>query len=240
LVDLDKEWIPKAKGSALYVRPFMFADGEFLGVRPSDSYKFIIFTGPVGPYYPKPVSLLAETKYIRAAEGGIGEAKAAGNYSASLLPAREAIEKGYDQILWLDAKEFKYIQEVGTMNIFFVIDGKVITPAAGGTILKGITRDTVVKLLNREGYEVEERPITIDEVAEAHKNGTLQECFGTGTAAVVAHVHMISYNGEDMDLPAMETRKVGIFVKDTIDGLRNGTIEDKEGWVVPVKALETV
>jgi branched-chain amino acid aminotransferase len=240
LVDLDKEWIPKAKGSALYVRPFMFANGEFLGVRPSDSYKFIIFTGPVGPYYPKPVSLLAETKYIRAAEGGIGEAKAAGNYSASLLPAREAIEKGYDQILWLDAKEFKYIQEVGTMNIFFVIDGKVITPAAGGTILKGITRDTVVKLLNREGYEVEERPITIDEVAEAHKNGTLQECFGTGTAAVVAHVHMISYNGEDMDLPAMETRKVGIFVKDTIDGLRNGTIEDKEGWVVPVKALETV
>ncbi len=240
LVDLDKEWIPKAKGSALYIRPYMFADGEFLGVRASDSYKFIIFTGPVGPYYPKPVSLYAETEYIRAAEGGIGEAKAAGNYSASLLPARKANEKGYDQILWLDAKEFKYIQEVGTMNIFFVIDGKVITPHAGGTILRGITRETILMLLEKHGYDIEVRPITIDEVVEAHKNGTLQECFGTGTAAVVAHVHLISYQGEDMELPAMETRKIGTFIKDTIDGLRNRTIEDTEGWIVPVKAFETV
>ena len=240
LVDLDKEWIPKAKGSALYIRPFMFADGEFLGVRASDTYKFIIFTGPVGPYYPKPVSLYAETDYIRAAEGGIGEAKAAGNYSASLLPARKANEKGYDQILWLDAKEFKYIQEVGTMNIFFVIDGKVITPHAGGTILRGITRETILMLLEKHGYDIEVRPISIDEVVEAHKNGTLEECFGTGTAAVVAHVHLISYKGEDMELPAMETRKIGTFIKDTIDGLRNRTIEDTEGWIVPVRAFETV
>ena len=125
------------------------------------------------------------------------------------------------------------------MNIFFVIDGKIVTPEAGGTILKGITRDTVIRVLKSKGYEVEQRPITIDEVVEAHKNGTLQECFGTGTAAVVAHVRLISYKGEDMELPAMETRKIGQMIKNTIDGLRDGTVEDTEGWIVPVKALET-
>jgi branched-chain amino acid aminotransferase len=188
LVDLDQAWIPPQEGSALYIRPFMIANDEFIGVKPSNNYRFIIFTGPVGPYYPKPVSLMAETKYIRAAIGGVGEAKAAGNYAAAMLPAKLANDKGYDQVLWLDGKEFKYIQEVGTMNIFFVIDGKVITPATDGAILKGITRASIIEVLREQGYEVEERPITIHEVVEAHENGKLEEAFGSGTAAVVAHV----------------------------------------------------
>ena len=186
LVGLDQGWIPPAKGSALYIRPYMFATDEFIGVKPSETYRFIIFTGPVGPYYPKPVSLLAETKYIRAAAGGTGEAKAAGNYAGALLPARLANEAGYDQVMWLDAKEFKYVQEVGTMNIFFVIDGKVVTPSTDGTILKGITRMSIIEILRNAGYEVEERRVSTDELIEAHSKGLLQESFGTGTAAVVA------------------------------------------------------
>ena len=239
IVDIDKAWIPKAKGSALYLRPYMFANDEFIGVKPADTYTFIIFCGPVGPYYPKPVSLYADTEYIRAAQGGTGEAKAAGNYAGSLLPAKLANQKGYDQVLWLDAKEFKYIQEVGTMNIFFVIDGKVVTPdTSTGTILKGITRTCVMDILKDKGYDVDERMISIDEIVEAHKEGRLQECFGTGTAAVVAHVSLISYKGNDMELPAIKDRKVGPMVKATIDGLRDGSVEDTKGWIVPVKSLQ--
>lgn len=241
LVDLDQGWIPPTEGSALYIRPYMFATDEFIGVKPSETYRFIIFTGPVGPYYPKPVSLLAETEFIRAAMGGTGEAKAAGNYAGSLLPARLANEAGYDQVMWLDAKDFKYIQEVGTMNIFFVIDGKVITPATGGTILKGITRDSILKILQDAGYETEERPINIDEIVAAHKAGQLEECFGAGTAAVVSHVSKIKYQDTVMELPPLSDRKVGPLAKSTINGMRSQTIEDKFGWIVPVKAgaLET-
>jgi branched-chain amino acid aminotransferase len=213
----------------------MFATDQFIGVKPSESYKFIIFTGPVGPYYPKPVSLLAETTYIRAAMGGTGEAKAAGNYAASLLPAKLANEAGYDQVMWLDAKEFKYIQEVGTMNIFFVIDGTVVTPATGGTILKGITRDSILKILAAEGYAIEERPITIDEVVAAYKAGTLEECFGAGTAAVVSHVSKIKYQDLIMELQPVEDRKVGPYIKSVINGIRSRKMEDKFGWIVPVK-----
>ncbi|RMF31839.1 MAG: branched-chain amino acid aminotransferase [Bacteroidetes bacterium] len=240
LVGLDHEWIPPKEGSALYIRPIMFANDEFIGVKPSLTYRFIIFTGPVGPYYPKPVRLLAETKYIRAALGGTGEAKAAGNYGGALLPARLAQEKGFDQVMWLDAREFRYIQEVGTMNIFFVIGDKVITPATSGTILKGITRDSILKILRDNGYDVEERPITIDEVVEAHKNGTLKEAFGSGTAAVVAHVEAIQYKDYLMELPPIEERKVGEFAKDTINGIRAGRIEDKWGWCQPVSPVTTI
>ncbi len=236
LVDLDSGWIPPQEGSALYIRPFMFAMDEFIGVKPSQTYRFIIFTGPVGPYYPKPVSLVADTEYVRAAvKGGTGEAKVAGNYAASLLPAQKANDKGYDQVMWLDSREFKYIQEVGTMNIFFVIDGKVITPALNGGILPGITRDTILKLLPEHGYEVEERAIAIDEIVEAYKAGKLQEVFGTGTAAVVAHVSKVAYDGYEMELPPVEERKVGPYIKAQIDGMRSGKIEDKHGWIVPVK-----
>lgn len=240
LVAIDQGWIPPKTGSALYLRPYMFANDEFIGVAPSNNYTFIIFTGPVGPYYPKPVSLIAETTYVRAAEGGVGEAKTAGNYAASLLPARLAKEKGFDQVMWLDGKEFKYVQEVGTMNIFFVLDGKVVTPATDGAILKGITRKSAITILEKEGYEIEERKISIDELIEAYDNGTLQECFGTGTAAVVSHVASIQIKDRALELPPMEDRKVGNLVKNIINGLRDTTIEDTYGWVVPVKELATV
>lgn len=234
LIGLDAAWIPPAAGSALYIRPYMFGNGEFIGVAPSDTYKLIIFTGPVGPYYPKPVRLIAEEKYVRAAVGGVGEAKAAGNYAASLLPAKKAKEAGYDQILWLDGKEFKYVQEVGTMNIFFVIDGKVLTPATDGAILKGITRDSFLTILKDKGYEVEERPITIDEIVAAHKAGLLTEVFGSGTAAVVAKVADLTYQGYEMKLPEPDQNSVGAILKKEIEDLRAGLLEDKHGWIIPV------
>lgn len=230
LVWLDRAWIPKEKGSALYIRPLMIAMDEALGVRPSETYKLLIFTLPVGPYYDKPVSLLAEDTYVRAAQGGVGEAKTAGNYAASLQPAKIAKVKGYDQIMWMDAKEFKYIQEVGTMNIFFVIDGKVVTPRLSGTILKGITRDSVIHILKSEGYEVIEKDLHIDEVVDAHKNGTLQEIFGTGTAAVVANVHKFAYENHDYDVD-VDTYKISPFLKKYIEELRAGEREDKFGWI---------
>ncbi len=240
LISIDAGWIPPKEGSALYIRPFMFANGEFFGVKPSDKYMFVIFTGPVGPYYPKPIRLYADEFYVRAALGGVGEAKAAGNYAASLLPAQIANEKGFDQILWLDAKEHKYIQEVGTMNIFFVIDGKVITPSTDGTILKGITRDSILTILKDKGMDVEVRPITIDEVVEAYDNGKLEEVFGSGTAAVVAHVEDVTYRDKTMTLPAISERKIGPMIKKEIDGLRAGSIEDTRNWIVPVEAEVSV
>lgn len=233
LISLDQDWIPPMSGSAMYIRPFMFATDEALGVKESDTYRFIILLLPVGPYYSRPVKLFAETTYIRAANGGVGEAKTAGNYAASLHPTRLAIKKGYDQVLWLDAKEFKYIQEVGTMNIFFVFDGKhVVTPATEGTILKGITRDMAIHILRSEGYHVEERPLSIDEVCDAYDEGKLLEAFGSGTAALVAHIEEINYRGKRLMLD-MEKCEVGNFVKAYINGLRDGSREDTFGWTVP-------
>lgn len=234
LIALDADWIPPQEGSALYIRPYMFAMDEFIGVQPSKTYRFIIFTGPVGPYYPKPVSLLAESKYVRAVKGGTGEAKAAGNYAGALLPAKIANEKGFDQVMWMDGHEFKYIQEVGTMNIFFVIDGTIVTPATDGAILKGITRDSILHILRDKGYTVEERPLNIDEVVAAYQDGKLQEVFGTGTAAVVAHVSKIKYQDILMELPPVEEREIGAMVKAEIDGLRAGKIEDTHDWIEEV------
>jgi len=235
LIGMESGWIPQKEGSALYIRPVMFAMDAKLGVAVSERYKFLIITGPVGPYYPKPVKLLADTQYIRAAHGGVGEAKTAGNYAASLYPARQAMEKGYDQVLWLDAKEFKYVQEVGTMNIFFVIDGKVVTPETNGTILKGITRKMILHILKDQGIEVEERLVDIHEIVEAHKDGRLTEVFGAGTAAVISNVELIAYDGVDMKMPPIETHKIAHMLKDMINGIRSGEVADKFGWVVPVK-----
>ncbi len=234
LVDMDQAWIPPQEGSALYLRPYMFATDEFIGVKPSSKYRFIVFTCPVGPYYPKPISLLADTHYIRAAHGGTGEAKAGGNYGGSLLPARLANEQGYDQIMWLDAKEFKYVQEVGTMNIFFVMNGKVVTPSTDGTILRGITRDSILTILKDAGYEVEERPVEITEVVEAYQKGELDEIFGSGTAAVVAYISKLKYLDTVMEMPEPSACKVANFVKQTINGIRSKTVEDKFNWIVPV------
>lgn len=235
LISLDRGWIPPKEGSALYIRPFVFATDNSFGVRPADNYTFIIFTGPVGPYYAKPVRLKAETHYVRAVPGGTGEAKAAGNYAGALLPAELAKKEGFDQVMWMDGHEFKYVQEVGTMNIFFVIDGKVVTPATDGAILKGITRATILESLQEKGIPVEERKLDIHELIEAHKNGTLQEAWGTGTAAVVAPVESITYEGYTMSLPTVDQFTIGNQMKDYIDGLRSGRIEDTHGWVVEIQ-----
>lgn len=229
LVSLEKDWIPKAEGSALYLRPLVFATDEFIGVRASATYKFLIMCLPVGPYYPKPVSLLAEETYVRAVMGGVGEAKTAGNYGASLFPAKKAIEAGYDQVMWLDAKEFRYVQEVGTMNIFFALEDKIITPITEGTILKGITRESIIHILRSRGHKVEEKRIDIQEVLDAHKSGYLKEVFGTGTAAVVANVKRIGYKGQDYLLNT-DAYKIAPFVKDQINGIRSGKYADEFGW----------
>ena len=232
LVGIDREWIPKQRGSTLYVRPLMFATDEFIGVRASEKYKFLIITLPVGPYYNKPVSLLAETTYSRAAQGGVGETKTAGNYGRSLYPQMLARQQGYDQVLWLDAKEFKYIQEVGTMNIFFVLGNKLVTPATTGTILKGVTRASIIEIAQDRGIEVEIRRISIDEVVDAYNSGDLKECFGAGTAALVAHVDKIKYKDLVMELP--KSTDVSKLIKEEINGLRDGTVLDTRGWIYPV------
>ncbi len=240
LVGLESAWIPPQEGSALYIRPVMFAMDDMLGVKVSKTYKFIIVTGPVGPYYPKPVKLIAETEFVRAAAGGVGEAKTAGNYAASLYPAQKAIDNGYDQVMWLDAKEFKYVQEVGTMNIFFRIGDKVITPATDGAILKGITRKTLIEIMKEKGYQVEERLVSIDEVVDAYKAGTLKEVFGTGTAAVVANVSHIKYKDVVMELPPVETHELSHLLKNEINQMRSGKIADRFNWIEPVKSLVKV
>ena len=235
LVALDADWIPTNEGSALYIRPFMFATDEFIGVRPSETYRLIIFSGPVGPYYPKPVRLLVEQHFVRAVPGGTGEAKAAGNYAGSLYPAKLAQQKGFDQVMWMGGPNMELIQEVGTMNIFFVIDGKLVTPATDGAILRGITRDSILTFMKDQGYTIEERPVSINEIVDAHKNNRLQECFGAGTAAVVSHVSHIAFGDQVMELPSVDHRPVGEFIKSYINGLRAGIIEDTYGWNVPAK-----
>ncbi|MEM6396528.1 MAG: branched-chain amino acid aminotransferase [Bacteroidota bacterium] len=240
LVALDADWIPPQEGSALYIRPFMFATDEFIGVRPSDTYRFMIFTGPVGPYYAKPVKLWVEQKYVRAVPGGTGEAKAAGNYGGSLLPAHEARQRGFDQLMWMGGPNMREIQEVGTMNIFFVIGDEVVTPETDGAILKGITRKSFIEILEREGYNISARKITIDEVVEAYEQGQLKECFGAGTAAVVSHVQLIQFGEMAMELPSADDRPVGEFLKNYINGLRSGRIADKFGWVEPIGVEESV
>jgi branched-chain amino acid aminotransferase len=234
LVTLDKDWIPPQEGSALYLRPYMYATDEFIGVRPSETYRFCIFTAPVGPYYAKPVRLVVEQNYVRAVPGGTGEAKAAGNYAGSLRAVHEANERGFDQVLWMGGPDKTHIQEVGTMNVFFVIDGEVITPATDGAILKGITRKLFIDILKDKGIPVSDRVITIDEVVEADKRGTLQEIFGAGTAAVVSHVAELQYGDRTIRLPPIEDRKIGPMLKRHIDGLRVGKVEDTHGWLLRV------
>lgn len=238
LVALDAGWIPPAEGSALYIRPYIFATDEFIGVRPSETYRFVIFTGPVGPYYAKPVSLLVEQQYVRAVPGGTGEAKAAGNYAGSLRPAYEAQQKGFDQVMWMGGPNMTQVQEVGTMNIFFVIGDEVVTPATDGAILKGITRDSFLTILKDKGIKASERIVEIDEIVEAFDKGELKEVFGAGTAAVVSHVAKIQYKDKVMELPPVSDRKIGPMLKTHIDALRSGREEDPHGWIVPALALQ--
>ena len=232
LVGIEQEWIPKIEGSALYIRPLMFATDEMIGVKASDTFKFLIICLPVGPYYPKPIKLLVENQFIRAAPGGVGEAKTAGNYAAAMYPSKLAREQGYDQVLWLDAIQQKYLQEVGTMNIFIVLKDEIVTPATTGTILKGITRESTLEILRSNGHKVTEREISIDELLNAHDKGELVEVFGTGTAALIANVEEIRYNDKSYDLP--HKWDLSTSIRDEFNGLRFGTIPDKRGWTVPV------
>ena len=233
LVALDKNWIPPQEGSALYLRPFMYADEHFIGMRAASHYKFIIIASPSGPYFNKRIKLFAETKYIRAARGGTGEAKAAGNYAAAIKPTEIAKAKGYDQVLWLDAHDFSFIQEAGTMNLFFKINGEFITPNLEGTILSGITRMSVIELLKSKVYKVTERPITIEEIIKASNNGTLEEAFGTGTAVGIAMIEEIRFKEITINLP--DENPAGQMVLDTLNGIRSGKLEDKLNWMVKIE-----
>ncbi|HOB12573.1 MAG TPA: branched-chain amino acid aminotransferase [Syntrophomonadaceae bacterium] len=238
LVSLEKDWIPEAEGTSLYIRPFIIATDPYLGVRPSLTYQFIIILSPVGAYYPEginPVKIYVESKYVRAVKGGIGFAKTPGNYAASLKSQVEAHNKGYTQVLWLDGVERKYIEEVGTMNVFFKIDGKVITPSLEGSILAGITRDSTITLLNHWGVPVEERRISIEEVYQAQEEGRLEEAFGTGTAAVISPIGSLNWNDNIITINNGQTGPLAKRIYDTITGIQSGALDDPFGWIVPVE-----
>lgn len=230
---LEKNWIPPKEGSALYLRPFMYADEPFIGMRAATHYKFIIIASPSGPFFTKRISLYAETKFIRAAQGGTGEAKVAGNYAAAIQPTELAKAKGFDQVLWLDAVDHKYIQEVGTMNVFFKINGELITPKLDGCILNGISRMCAIELLRARGYKVIERLISIDEIIKASENNTLEEAFGTGTAVGVAMIQDIGY--KDKTIHVSDNNPVGQMIQDTVNSIRSGRLEDEFGWMVTIK-----
>lgn len=232
LIKIDIDWVPEALNSSLYIRPFMFATDQFLGVKPSETYRCVMFTGPVGPYYTTPLKVMVESTYTRAAKGGTGSAKSGGNYGGSLYPTRLAQQKGYHQLLWTDAVEHKFIEESGTMNVMFQIGDTLVTPPTGDTILKGITRDSVLTLAADLGINVEERRISIDELAEAHKRGDLLDAFGVGTAATVAPIELIGYNGVDMVLRPIEEREMSALISKQLNAIRYGEVEDKFGWMV--------
>jgi len=234
LVALDKEWIPARKEHSLYIRPVMFASDTVLGVRPSDNYKFLILLSPTGPYYAQPMKIMVEEKYTRAAPGGVGFSKNAGNYGGSMLAASLAKQKGYDQVLWTDAAEHKWLQEVGMMNVFFIINNIAITPSLDdGTILEGVTRSSVIQGLKEMNIAVEERKISIDEVVNAYKSGTISEVFGTGTAAVIAPIRELNYNWTIMEFDT-ENYKISAAIKDWLSDLREGRASDKYGWMLKV------
>ncbi|NLN87793.1 MAG: branched-chain amino acid aminotransferase [Syntrophomonadaceae bacterium] len=238
LVEIDQDWIPAAEGTSLYIRPFVFASDPYLGVRPSYKYYFMIIMSPVGAYYPEgidPVKIYVEEEYVRAVKGGLGFTKTPGNCAASIKAQVVAQEKGYTQVLWLDGIEKRYIEEVGTMNVFFKIDGVVVTPALEGSILAGITRDSTIKLLKHWGIPVEERRISIQEVYDAHAQGKLDEAFGTGTAAVISPIGELNYSGRMVSINDGKIGPVSAMIYDTITGIQNGTAADIFGWTVQVK-----
>ncbi len=232
LLDVDRNWVPQKSGYSLYIRPFMIAMDPYVGIRPSDTYKFIIFTCPVGAYYSEPVKVKIETHYSRAVEGGTGFAKAGGNYAGSLYPAMKGQEEGFRQLIWTDAKEHKYIEESGTMNVLFVIDGKIITPQSSDTILAGVTRRSVVDIAKDWGYEVEERRISVEELVNAMKEGRMTEAFGAGTAATIAQISAIHHDGITYDLPPVEGRDFSNKVLEYLEQYKSGKVEDKFNWIV--------
>ena len=234
LIKVDKAWIPSNIGSGLYIRPFMFATDAFIGVRASDTYRFAIFTCPVNAYYLQPLKVKVATQYSRAFQGGVGFAKCAGNYGAQLLATKQAQAEGYMQVLWTDALEHKYIEETGTTNVFVRMGNKVVTPELDGTILAGITRDSAIKLLKSWGVEVEERPVSIDEIIKGMTDGTVTEIFATGTAATVIPIVTINYKDTDYSLSGHESWEYANKISKTLDDIKTGRIADTFGWVAEV------
>ncbi len=238
LVATEEEWVPSEEGTSLYIRPFIIATDVQLGVHPSKSYKFMIILSPVGSYYPegiKPVKIFVEREYVRAVKGGTGYAKVGGNYACSLIGQEKAEQMGYSQVLWLDGIEHKYIDEVGAMNVFFVIDGTVVTPALDeGNILPGVTRDSCIKLIKSMGYKVEERRLALSEVIDAYNAGKLDEAFGTGTAAVVSPMGLLDTGDMQMTINNGEIGAVAQKLYDTLTGIQWGRIDDTFGWTVKV------
>jgi branched-chain amino acid aminotransferase len=242
LISVDKDWVPQAEGTSLYIRPFIIATEPYLGVSPSNKYQFIIIMSPVGSYYKEgihPVKIAVESAFTRAVNGGTGEAKTGGNYASS-LKAQEVSEKmGYAQVLWLDGVEKKYIEEVGSMNVFFKINGEIITPALNGSILPGITRDSIIELLKHWGLPVSERRISMEEVHEAYKLGHLEEAFGTGTAAVISPIGEFLWNGEEMIVQSGETGELSRKLYDTLTGVQTGKVADELNWTTKVEEKVT-
>lgn len=234
MLKLDRGWVPSHPDSSLYVRPFMFATEAHVGVRPSKSFRFCIFTCPVGAYYTRPVRVKLELEYTRAAAGGTGAAKAAGNYAGSLFPTELAKSQGYDQILWTDAATHTAVEECGTMNVAFVMDGRLVVPQTSDTVLSGVTRDSAIQLMRAEGIVVEERRVTVQELMDAVLSGRLTEAFGLGTAATVSPICTLGLPNGDHEMPNHEHWRIAPMVKEMLDGVRYGTGEDDFGWNIPV------
>jgi len=238
LVRIDKDWIPTEPGTSLYIRPFIIATDPYLGVRASHTYKFLIILSPSGAYYPSginPVKILIENEYVRAVRGGTGFAKTPGNYAASLKAQDIAHEKGYVQVLWLDGVERKYIEEVGSMNVFFKIGDEVVTPSLDGSILPGITRDSVIHVLKHWGVKVSERKLSVQELYDAHAEGKLTEAFGTGTAAVISPVGELNWDGKVITINDGKIGELSQKLYDTITGIQNGTVKDEFNWLTVVE-----
>ncbi len=237
LLNVEKDWVPHTEGASLYIRPFIISTDPYVGVRPADHYLFMIILSPSGAYYStglNPVKIYVESRYVRAVRGGTGFAKTAANYAISLKGQDEAHKQDYEQVLWLDGVEQKYVEEVGSMNIFFVIDGKIVTPALTGSVLPGITRKSAIEVCKKRGYEVEERRISIEEVAKAYDDGKLDEVFGTGTAAVISPVGHLKWNDKIMTINDNKIGPVSQMLYDTMTGIQWGTIPDEFGWIVPL------
>jgi branched-chain amino acid aminotransferase len=230
LVKVDKDWVPSKENYTLYIRPFMFATDPYLGVAPSTTYKFMVLLGPTGPYFSKNLRVKIETEYTRAAEGGFGYAKAAGNYGGSLLPAKKAAQQGFDQLIWTDAKSHEYIEEMGAANVMFVIDGKLVTPSTRDTILDGITRKSIIELAKDFGMEVEERRISVKELLAAIEDGTCTDAFGAGTAATIAQVAEIVLEDKTYTLPNPAESVFANKMRKALDDIKFGRVDDVKGW----------
>ena len=238
LIELEKEWVPDAEGTSLYIRPFIIATEPNLSLAPSSTYTLMIILSPVGSYYPEgihPVRIYVEEQFTRAVQGGTGTAKTAGNYSAAYIAQENATAKGYSQVLWLDALEKKYIEEVGSMNVFFKINGEVITPALTGSILEGITRMSTIELLKSWNIPVVERRISIEEIAQSHQEGTLEEAFGTGTAAVISPIGELQWQETQMIINERQTGELSKKLYNTLTGIQTGKLADPFGWTVEIK-----